>query len=786
MVRFPDDGSRRRRKASCSEFLCPGGVRIELRKCLVQGKITAAYEHALLEQAARLSAKSSMVGNSISNSSPPVACHHSLGECPRTAAAGALLEAFLKAHKKDSMPRMTLAADPTPTGPCSWAPLSTDSPIVNQAAVQLCDALMRSLAAKVASPAPVFGVLATLACGRSGNTAVEWLLDHAVELARAAEGCVSDEESQFHAVACIHNLVYTEQGAERLATGGVIDVPGQAALPRDRTKVEETTKMILASMGAHTSSERLQNCGLLFCRNLTSHYEGQDAMLEIGLPPVLHAVVTALRFHSKSERLQIHGVSCLKYLTEPPPWCVYCCSHAYKVVTSQNVACMNDAFCRHNWLRDRLLFAHAFLLCSAEVVVNSSAGILVIQTLIETMRLHMTCLSVLERAVAFLKNVTWAETNGCTAVLEQGGITVLLEAMVQHPHSEAVQEGGVHVLRNLCMTVEGETALLEANSVPIVLDGLSTHQNCTAVVLHAMSFFKHVADSDDGAEALLSCDGIIALLLLSVGRHPENVDVQQRGLSCLLNLVFDLPGLSAVVSSGLAPRLVEWALPLALDVAAVARRAAAEAEANAIEAAGVGSAAAAAANAAAAAAATAADCAKISAQLLMRIGELPVGRQALLQSRHMSAVMSRTGEWYRARRYARLRRARARAASRVARRTTRSARSLAIAPPLAIGEATVVAAAIGDPGDNTDEDDNNEFEADVSEGEGQVDGGDGATLGEAMEDYGSEYEIVTTAEALGPIHIEGDSDEDDQLDLLAEYVRLCSFARPAPFFYALI
>ena len=98
----------------------------------------------------------------------------------------------------------------------------------------------------------------------------------------------------------------------------------------------------------------------------------------------------------------------------------------------------------------------------------------------------------------------------------------------------------------------------------------------------------------------------------------------------------------------------------------------------------------------------------------------------------------------------------------------------------------MVAAAIGDPGDNTDEDDNNEFEADVSEGEGQVDGGDGATLGEAMEDYGSEYEIVTTAEALGPIHIEGDSDEDDQLDLLAEYVRLCSFARPAPFFYALI
>ena len=481
-----------------------------------------------------------------------------------TSAATKLALEFCKEFGSDSVPRMSLS-DPQ----SSWAQLSTTAPVVNEASARLCEHIMQCLQADARctrqvgesesasrSTTAACSVLAILACGRSATEAVEWLLDHATELAHVVAGEMTSEPTQFHVVACIHNLVYTEQGAERLATG--LKLPANPATPKDRTPVHETTKAVLAAMDNHCTSERLQNSALLFCRNLTSHYEGQDAILSIGLlAPMLQAVVNALKQHSKSERLQIHGVSCLKYLTENP-------------------SC-------------------------AKVVIESGVGTLVVKTLLNTMLSNKDSLSVLERAVAFLKNITWAETHGCTTVLAEGGVTCLLATMRKHPSSEAVQEGGVHVLRNLCISEEGELALLAANAIATVRAALVAHERSPTVCLHAMSFFKHVASSDAGAEALLSFD-ITPLLLTSAKNHATNADVQKRALDCLLNLVFDFPGLASVVAH--AARVVAWAAALVLD-----------AEPSAC---------------------------KLAAQLLKSLAQDPSGRLALLQDRDVAKLIEKT------------------------------------------------------------------------------------------------------------------------------------------------
>jgi hypothetical protein len=229
-------------------------------------------------------------------------------------AALKLARAFVSDYGADCMPRMTLT-DPD----ASWAAISTADASVNGAAAELCRSILqtlrgdtrRTLRRRSELMSASYAVLAVLACGKACTAAVTWLLEHARELVSVAARDMALESAQFFNVVCVHNLVYTEQGAEWLATGGI-----SGTGDKDHDAVSATMKVVLRAMSEHLGSERVQNSGLLFCRNLTSHFEGQDAMLAFGLPPVLMAVIAALSEHRSSERLQIHGVSCLKYLTE--------------------------------------------------------------------------------------------------------------------------------------------------------------------------------------------------------------------------------------------------------------------------------------------------------------------------------------------------------------------------------------------------------------------------------------------------------------------------------------
>ena len=417
-----------------------------------------------------------------------------------------LAGAFVKDHGADCMPRMTQM-----DAEASWAQLSMGVREVDEAAERLCKTVLSMVNLRAHAQAETrqegrlaslaFDVLAILACGQPGTAAVMWLLDNAAELARAAardDGC---ETVQFSAVVCIHNLIYFEQGAERLA--------------KDMEAVKAATHTIVQAMAKHTPSERVQNCGLLFCRNLSSHHEGEAALLTLGLEPVLLAVVAALEAHPTSERVQCHGISCLKYLTETET--------------------------------------------CAEVVVSSACGARVVQASLTAMQKHTDSVSVLERAVAFLKNITWGASQGCATVLNAGGVPHLLSAMSSHRASEAVQEGGVSALRNLWMSTAGEVALLQHNGVETVLTALKEHLKSVVVCVHVMSFFKHAADSDNGAARMLEID-VLTHLLAAVTAHPDAVEIQQRGLLCLFNLAFDVPGVGAVAAHAAA--VVDWALPL--------------------------------------------------------------------------------------------------------------------------------------------------------------------------------------------------------------------------------
>lgn len=419
-----------------------------------------------------------------------------------------LADAFVKDHGADCMPRMTQT-----DAKASWAQLSMGNREVDEASERLCKTVLSMVMlrphaqtetrqeGKMASLA--YDVLAILACGQPCTAAVNWLLDHAAELAKAAardDGC---ETAQFSAVVCIHNLIYFEQGAERLA--------------KDNEAVTAATNAVLDAMRKHKRSERVQNCGLLFCRNLSSHHEGEAAMLDLGLTPVLQEVVAALDEHPKSERVQCHGISCLKYLTETEE--------------------------------------------CAEVVVSSPCGGPVVKAALAAMKSHKDSVSVLERAVAFLKNITWGAAKGCATVLNAGGVPCLLDAMCGHLDSEAVQEGGVSALRNLWMSAAGELALLQHHGVETVLVALKKHLNSVVVCVHAMSFFKHAADSDAGAARMLEIQ-VLKHLLAAVTQHPDAVEIQSRGLTCLFHLAFDDPGLKAVAAH--AEPVVRWAVPLAI------------------------------------------------------------------------------------------------------------------------------------------------------------------------------------------------------------------------------
>eukprot|EP01047_Picozoa_sp_COSAG01_P029180 COSAG01_NODE_1993_length_8694_cov_3.220826_2_plen_109_part_00 len=51
-------------------------------------------------------------------------------------------------------------------------------------------------------------------------------------------------------------------------------------------------------------------------------------------------------------------------------------------------------------------------------------------------------------------------------VIRLDGVQCLLEAMRAQPESETIQEGGVHVLRNLVMSEDGERELLRLEGAP--------------------------------------------------------------------------------------------------------------------------------------------------------------------------------------------------------------------------------------------------------------------------------------------------------------------------------
>eukprot|EP01047_Picozoa_sp_COSAG01_P029181 COSAG01_NODE_1993_length_8694_cov_3.220826_3_plen_300_part_00 len=135
-----------------------------------------------------------------------------------------------------------------------------------------------------------------------------------------------------------------------------------------------------------------------------------------------------------------------------------------------------------------------------------------------------------------------------------------------------------------------------------MLTAIARHRSSALICLHAMSFFKHVADSDAGASALLDQNEAIPQLLNALANHPEDMAVQERGLICLLNLVFDGPGLEHVTAH--AREVVKWVLPIIVELD----------HSTSLH---------------------------VAVQLLQRLAESPHGRLAILLHAHTSRLLAR-------------------------------------------------------------------------------------------------------------------------------------------------
>jgi len=133
--------------------------------------------------------------------------------------------------------------------------------------------------------------------------------------------------------------------------------------------------------------------------------------------------------------------------------------------------------------------------------------------------------------------------NVAAAIVDAGGLAVVVEAMSAHEAQAGVQEQGCRALQSTFG--DFEAAIAAARGIAAVVTAMKTHQGCPFVQQYGCKTLENVANAGFVA-SIMGADGICAVLT-AITAHPEH------GFRALQELARDYTTAVAIVAVGGIP-----------------------------------------------------------------------------------------------------------------------------------------------------------------------------------------------------------------------------------------
>lgn len=134
-----------------------------------------------------------------------------------------------------------------------------------------------------------------------------------------------------------------------------------------------------------------------------------------------------------------------------------------------------------------------------------------------------------------LWNLSSTEDNQ-QAIIDGGGITVIVKALTSHADDADVQEKAIAALSNLCANPAAQKAIQESGAIEAVVSAMTNHCMDGSVQDKAGHMLCNLATTDVGIKEYIAAKGGLDALIIGMDMHPTNPIVQERGCRAIRNL----------------------------------------------------------------------------------------------------------------------------------------------------------------------------------------------------------------------------------------------------------
>eukprot|EP00592_Proboscia_alata_P017183 CAMPEP_0194396638 /NCGR_PEP_ID=MMETSP0174-20130528/125101_1 /TAXON_ID=216777 /ORGANISM="Proboscia alata, Strain PI-D3" /LENGTH=789 /DNA_ID=CAMNT_0039192729 /DNA_START=614 /DNA_END=2984 /DNA_ORIENTATION=+ len=134
-----------------------------------------------------------------------------------------------------------------------------------------------------------------------------------------------------------------------------------------------------------------------------------------------------------------------------------------------------------------------------------------------------------------LWNLSSTEDNQ-QAIIDGGGIPVIVKALTSHADDADVQEKAIAALSNLCANPAAQKAIQESGAIEAVVSAMTNHCMDGSVQDKAGHMLCNLATTDVDIKEYIAAKGGLDALIIGMDMHPTNPIVQERGCRAIRNL----------------------------------------------------------------------------------------------------------------------------------------------------------------------------------------------------------------------------------------------------------
>lgn len=240
---------------------------------------------------------------------------------------------------------------------------------------------------------------------------------------------------------------------------------------------------VLAAMKKYPNDLSIQATALRTLSNL-SYGSGEDILESFG--PAITAVIRAMKRHIMHNKVQLYGCCTLHYIAD-----------AYKNEITEAWGISTILVSMKEYAHDSMLQEQG---CAAlSIILNEKVD------------------------------------NDIEAFMKDGGLSTILQSMMQSPQNLEIQKYGLRILNSL-KTTDNYELMLSGGGLDVIISNMNSFDYQVDIAMQCCEILKNFTRMSLDFQRAVSAKGGIGLVLSTMRRHVNSHSVQDSGFACMRNI----------------------------------------------------------------------------------------------------------------------------------------------------------------------------------------------------------------------------------------------------------